>query len=114
MEIVRKRDITGTGGWYYQATLHGASGQELVRATGASRKEAKGKADAEVLAVLEHYSNRAYYRAPNGALFEVSFRYGGWGYQIISPEGKPGCTCGIDGDFKDACEAAEKHAAGYE
>ena len=112
IEVNRYRAF-GSSSYHYEAIVRNEAGDKLIEANGPTRKLAKEAAEAEILAILESYNKRAYYPAPNGALFVVSFQYSGWGYVIVSPEGKPGCSCGVGDSFEEACEAAESHAAGY-
>jgi len=116
MKIIleRKRAIPGSH-HFYEATIKGPEGEDLIQVTEKTKVKAKALAFQTASDILKNYSKRAHYPTPGGNhLFEVSFRHGGWGYQIINIKtGKQGCSASVGGSFEETCAAAKSHADNY-
>jgi len=94
---------------YYRATCGN------LDATAPTRKEAEEACAETIRATAEHTGCRRYFYSPSGrTVFVVYFAYGRWGYDIMDPSRSVPCTCSMDGDFRDVCEAAKRHAADYD
>lgn len=95
----------------YVCTLTGSS-DEIAR--GSTKEQALSNGVAALRALSAAHAQRAYFWSPSGrTCFVVSYRHGGWGYDIAGPDRRTS-SCATGDTFAECCAAAKSHADAYE